>query len=65
MARKMPTARAGNYAAPVDTSGMDPEMKETLGVGRKKISGVKSGSSSTAKKPSLLSRVKKAFTGKY
>lgn len=25
--------RAGNYIAPVDTQGMDPEMKSTLGVG--------------------------------
>lgn len=36
MARKMPTASAGNYRAPVDTAGMDPEMKETLGLGKKK-----------------------------
>lgn len=33
MTRKMPTARAGNYRAPVDTIGMDPEMKETLHIG--------------------------------
>lgn len=33
MARKSPVARAGNYAAPVDTSGMDPSMKESLGFG--------------------------------
>ena len=26
------TARAGNYVAPVDTSGMDPEMMKTLQV---------------------------------
>ena len=32
MARKMPTARAGNYVAPVDTVGMDPAMKATLGL---------------------------------
>ena len=25
--------RAGNYIAPVDTQGMDKEMKQTLGVG--------------------------------
>lgn len=31
-----PSAKAGNYRAPVDTVGMDPEMKETLGVGKKK-----------------------------
>ena len=31
-----PSARAGNYRAPVDTSGMDPEMVETLGIKRKK-----------------------------
>jgi hypothetical protein len=30
--RQMPTVgRAGNYAAPVDTSGMDPEMQRSLG----------------------------------
>lgn len=28
----MPTGRAGNYVAPVDTTAMDPEMKETLGI---------------------------------
>lgn len=32
MARKMPSARAGNYRAPVDTAGMDSAMKETLGL---------------------------------
>ena len=26
--------QAGNYAAPVDTVGMDPEMKATLGLGK-------------------------------
>ena len=30
-ARKYPTARVGNYAAPVDTAGMDPDMKITMG----------------------------------
>lgn len=32
--RKSGTAvgRVGNYAAPVDTAGMDPEMKRTLGI---------------------------------
>jgi hypothetical protein len=29
--RVMPTARAGNYAAPLDTTGVDPEMQKTLG----------------------------------
>jgi hypothetical protein len=33
---KYPTARAGNYVAPVDPEGMDPEMQKTLGVGRRK-----------------------------
>jgi hypothetical protein len=28
----MPTARAGAYRAPVDTAGMDPDMKATLGL---------------------------------
>lgn len=28
--RKYPTARVGNYAAPVDTSGMDADMKSTM-----------------------------------
>jgi hypothetical protein len=32
MPRKMPTGRAGNYAAPVDTAGMDPAMKASLQV---------------------------------
>lgn len=27
-----PSAKAGNYRAPVDTTGMDPEMKATLGI---------------------------------
>jgi hypothetical protein len=31
---KNPIARAGNYTAPVDTAGMDPEMKKTLEVDR-------------------------------
>lgn len=31
MARKLPTARAGNYRAPVDTAGMDEAMQKTLG----------------------------------
>lgn len=30
MGRK--TAQAGNYAAPVDDEGMDPAMRETLGL---------------------------------
>lgn len=29
--RQYPTGRAGNYSAPVDTTGMDSEMKSTLG----------------------------------
>lgn len=29
-------ARAGNYMADVDTTGMDPAMKSTLAVGKKK-----------------------------
>lgn len=28
--RKSPVARAGNYAAEMDTFGLDPEMKATL-----------------------------------
>lgn len=32
---KPPTAQAGNYAAPVDTVGMDEEMKASLGLGPK------------------------------
>lgn len=31
-----PSARAGNYRAPVDTVGMDPEMIKSLGIKRKK-----------------------------
>ena len=32
---KAPSARVGNYRAPVDTVGMDPEMKRTMGFGGK------------------------------
>ena len=31
-----PTGKAGNYRAPVDTTGMDPEMMKTLGIKRQK-----------------------------
>jgi hypothetical protein len=34
--KKEPVAKAGNYAAPVDTVGMDESMKVTLGIGGKK-----------------------------
>jgi hypothetical protein len=36
--KRMPIGRAGGYAAPVDTVGMDEEMKKTLipGYGKKK-----------------------------
>jgi hypothetical protein len=33
---KPPSAKVGNYRAPVDTVGMDAEMKETMGFGKKK-----------------------------
>lgn len=33
---KAPIGKVGNYAAPVDTAGMDPEMKKTMGFGAKK-----------------------------
>ena len=32
--RGNPVAQAGNYAAEVDTAGMDPEMKRTMGVAK-------------------------------
>ncbi len=51
MARKAPTARAGNYRAPVDTTGMDPEMKATLGVAKPK----------PAAKPGLGAALKSLF----
>lgn len=35
-AKRGTVARAGGYAAPVDTAGMDPAMKSTLGVGKKR-----------------------------
>ena len=35
-AKRSPTGRAGGYAAPVDTTGMDPEMMETLKIKRRK-----------------------------
>jgi len=31
-----PSGKAGNYRAPVDTTGMDPEMQKTLGIIPKK-----------------------------
>lgn len=31
-----PSAKVGNYRAPVDTVGMDPEMKRTMGFGKRK-----------------------------
>ena len=31
-----PSAKVGNYRAPVDTVGMDEEMKKTMGFGAKK-----------------------------
>ena len=33
---KAPMGKVGNYRAPVDTAGMDPEMKKTMGFGQKK-----------------------------
>lgn len=33
---KYPKGTAGKYSAPVDTTGMDPEMIGTLGIKRKK-----------------------------
>ena len=38
---KAPSAKVGNYRAPVDTVGMDPEMKRTMGFG-KKVAAIKS-----------------------
>ena len=34
MRRRPPIGQAGNYQAPVDTTGMDPTMKASLGLGR-------------------------------
>jgi len=34
--RKNPIAQAGNYSAEIDTTGMDPEMKATLGTARRR-----------------------------
>ena len=34
--RKQPVARAGNYTAPIDTTGMDEDMKVTLGIKKKR-----------------------------
>jgi len=34
-ARKNTIAKAGNYAAPVDPTGMDPAMQVTLGIKKK------------------------------
>lgn len=33
---KAQMARVGNYVAPIDTVGIDPAMKETMGIGVKK-----------------------------
>jgi len=35
-AKGIVTARVGNYRAPVDTTGMDPEMMATMGIKRAK-----------------------------
>jgi len=32
---KAQLARVGNYVAPIDTVGVDPAMKETMGIGVK------------------------------
>lgn len=32
--RRKPVGQAGNYAAPVDTVGMDESMKQVLGVAK-------------------------------
>lgn len=34
---KAQQARVGNYTAAVDTTGMDPEMKKTMAIGKKKM----------------------------
>ena len=36
---EFPSAKVGNYRAPVDTAGMDREMKETMGFGKAKKKG--------------------------
>lgn len=41
-AKKYPSAKVGNYRAPVDTVGMDPEMKATMGFGKKVVPKKKS-----------------------
>lgn len=38
--RGNPVARAGNYVQEVDASGMDPEMKETLGLRAPRLTGM-------------------------
>ena len=40
-AKRVPvvSGRVGNYRAPVDTAGMDPEMKRTMGIGAAKPAG--------------------------
>ena len=57
MARPSPlkrtVARAGNYVAPVDTAGMDPEMKATLSLSRPK-----------PKQPGLGDTLRKMFGGR-
>lgn len=46
-------ARAGNYTAEVDTAGMDPAMKATLGLNKK-----------LKKRMGWAERLKNAVTGK-
>lgn len=43
-------ARVGNYVAPIDTVGVDPAMKETMGIGAK-----------PAKKPDALHKLMSMF----
>ena len=40
---RYPAPRVGNYMAPVDTTGMDPEMMKTMGIKRMRQPGDTTG----------------------
>jgi hypothetical protein len=60
MARRSPLERAMDRTAPVDTTGMDPEMKATIGGERKRRTVVKmiTGHDSPAKLSNPIEAIK-------
>ena len=57
--RKNPTARAGNYVAPVDSSGMDASMKASL-FGTKMDKTESAYIKGTGGRPSAMEAVRRA-----